>query len=120
MRGEPQEAVRIARSQSMPSKTVSRIVETSRAETAVNVYAAVLVGIAMSVATDKLFVALSQIIASARAGDPFISANARRLQTIGWALFALQLIDIPSALLERFFPSLGSGAPTFLSLPEGD
>jgi hypothetical protein len=43
-----------------------------------------LVGIAMAVAADRLFAALAEIIASARAGDPFISANARRLQTIGW------------------------------------
>jgi hypothetical protein len=78
-----------------------------------------LIGFAMSVATDRLFVALVQIIASARAGDPFISANARRLQTIGWALLALQLIDIPSALLERFFPSLSSGAPDFPFSPGG-
>lgn len=78
-----------------------------------------LIGIAMSVATDRLFVALVQIIASARAGDPFISANARRLQAIGWALLALQLIDIPSALLERFFPSLSSGAPNFPFSPGG-
>jgi len=78
-----------------------------------------LIGIAMSVAADRLFVALVQIIASARAGDPFISANARRLRAIGWALFALQLIDIPSALLERFFPRLGSGAPNFPFSPGG-
>ena len=70
-----------------------------------------LLGIAMSVAIDRLFAALAQIIASAGAGDPFVAANARRLRTIGWALLALQLLDIPGSLIERFFPSLGSGAP---------
>ena len=70
-----------------------------------------LVGIAMSVAIDTLFVALTQIIETARAGDPFISANARRLQTIGWALLALQLLNFPAALIERFFPSMGMGTP---------
>ena len=70
-----------------------------------------LLGIAMAVATDRLLAALAQIIASACAGDPFISANARRLQTIGWALLVLQLLDIPGAIIERFFPGLGSGAP---------
>jgi hypothetical protein len=54
-----------------------------------------LLGIAMSVAIDRLFVALTQIIETARAGDPFIGANARRLQTIGWALLGLHILDIP-------------------------
>ena len=70
-----------------------------------------LLGIAMSVAIDRLFVALAQIIETARAGDPFIPANALRLQTIGWALLALQLLDIPAALIERYFPSMGMGTP---------
>jgi hypothetical protein len=70
-----------------------------------------LLGIAMSVAIDRLFVALAQIIETARAGDPFIGANARRLQTIGWALLGLQILDIPAALIERFFPSMGMGTP---------
>ncbi len=70
-----------------------------------------LIGIAGAVATDRLLAALKAVIASARAGDPFVAANATRLQTIGWALLALQLLDIPAALLSRFFPSLGSAAP---------
>ncbi|MDQ1450277.1 MAG: hypothetical protein QOK38_143 [Acidobacteriaceae bacterium] len=78
-----------------------------------------LLGIAMAVATDRLLAALAQIIASAGAGDPFISANARRLQTIGWTLLALQLLDIPGALLEKFFPSLGSAAPDVTFSPGG-
>ncbi|PTQ12200.1 hypothetical protein CLG96_06510 [Sphingomonas oleivorans] len=71
-----------------------------------------LIGIAMAVATDRLLVPLAKIIATARAGDPFILANAQRLQAIGWALLALQLLDIPCALLARFWPSLGSAAPS--------
>jgi hypothetical protein len=70
-----------------------------------------LLGIVMALATDRLFVALTQIIESTRAGDPFIAVNARRLQTIGWALLVLQLLDIPASLLERFFPSMGMGTP---------
>src|SRR5580692_5738503 len=46
----------------------------------------VLIGIVMSVAGDRIFVALTGVVASAGAGDPFIIANARRLQTIGWSL----------------------------------
>jgi Protein of unknown function (DUF2975) len=78
-----------------------------------------LLGIAMAVITDRLLAALAQIIASAGAGDPFISANARRLQTIGWTLLTLQLLDIPGALLEKFFPSLGSAAPDVTFSPGG-
>jgi len=78
-----------------------------------------LLGIAMAVAAEILLRALAQIIASAGAGDPFISANARRLQTIAWALLALQLLDIPAALLGKFFPSLGSAAPDVSFSPGG-
>jgi hypothetical protein len=70
-----------------------------------------LLGMTMAVAIDRLLVALTQIIDTARAGDPFIAVNARRLQTIGWAILALQLLDIPAALIERFFPSMGMGTP---------
>ncbi|MGD0890593.1 MAG: DUF2975 domain-containing protein [Terracidiphilus sp.] len=72
-----------------------------------------LLGIAMAVAIDRLFVALAQIIETVREGDPFIHANARRLQTIGWALMVLQLLNLPSVLIERSFPSLGTGTPGF-------
>jgi hypothetical protein len=78
-----------------------------------------LLGLAMAVITDRLLAALAQIIASAGAGDPFISANARRLQTIGWTLLTLQLLDIPGALLAKFFPSLGSAAPDVTFSPGG-
>ena len=71
-----------------------------------------LIGVAMTVATDRVLVPLAKIIATAGAGDPFILANARRLQTIGWALLALQPLDIPCALLARFWPSLGTAAPS--------
>jgi hypothetical protein len=78
-----------------------------------------LIGIAMAVGTEILLRALAQIIASVGEGDPFISANARRLQTIGWALLGLQLLDVPGALLDKFFPSLGSAAPDVSFSPGG-
>ena len=78
-----------------------------------------LLGLAMAAATEVLLTALTQIIASAGAGDPFIPANGRRLQTIGWALLALQLMDIPGAVLERFFPSLSAGGPSISFAPGG-
>ncbi len=78
-----------------------------------------LLGGAMAVATGFLLAALTQIIASAGEGDPFIAANAPRLRSIGWSLLALQLLDIPGDLLQKFFPSLGSGAPDVTFSPGG-
>jgi hypothetical protein len=37
---------------------------------------------------------LLAIVLTVRAGDPFVASNARRLQAIAWALFALQLLSI--------------------------
>ncbi len=71
-----------------------------------------LIGIAMTFATDRLLVPLKAIVSSAERGDPFVPANAVRLRQIGWALLVLQLLDLPCALLARFWPSLGSAAPT--------
>jgi hypothetical protein len=71
----------------------------------------ILIGITMSVATDRLLVALAQIVTTVGEGDPFIRANARRLQTIGWCLLVLQLTDFPALMLDKFFPSMGSAAP---------
>jgi Protein of unknown function (DUF2975) len=72
----------------------------------------IVIGIAGSAATDRVFVALAQVIATVSAGDPFVQANAQRLQTIAWALLALQLLDIPSGLLGKFYPGMGSAAPS--------
>ena len=78
-----------------------------------------LLGISMALATDRLLAALAQIVASAGAGDPFVSANALRLQTIGWALLFLQLLEVPGAIIGRFFPILSSGTPTVPFSPGG-
>jgi len=37
---------------------------------------------------------LLAIVESVRAGDPFVAANASRLQAIAWALLALQLLSL--------------------------
>ena len=37
---------------------------------------------------------LLAIVATVRAGDPFVAANAHRLQAIAWALLALQLLSV--------------------------
>lgn len=71
-----------------------------------------LLGVAMSVATEILLVTLGAITTSASAGDPFIAVNAQRLQKIGWCLFVLQLFEVPGALIARYFPSMGPAAPS--------
>jgi hypothetical protein len=43
------------------------------------------------------YVVLKRLLAmvhTVRAGDPFVAANARRLQVISWALLALQLLSL--------------------------
>jgi len=37
---------------------------------------------------------LLAMVETVRAGDPFVAANASRLQAIAWALLALQLLSI--------------------------
>ncbi len=86
-----------------------RSVDVSAALTGVRLL--MLIGIAMTIVTDRLLVPLSGVVASARQGDPFIPANADRLRQIGWALLALQLLDLPCTLFARFWPSLGAAAP---------
>jgi hypothetical protein len=49
------------------------------------------------VATPLNYVVLKRllaIVATVRAGDPFIGANANRLQAIAWTLLALQLLSV--------------------------
>jgi len=71
-----------------------------------------MIGIVMAIVIDRMLVSMSAVISSAANGDPFAPDNARRIRTIGWALLTLQLLDIPCALLARFWPSLGSAAPS--------
>ena len=44
---------------------------------------------------------LLAIVETVRAGDPFIAANASRLQAIAWALVALQLLSIVIGAIAR-------------------
>ena len=37
---------------------------------------------------------LLEIVVTVRAGDPFVAANAKRLQSIAWALLALQILSV--------------------------
>ena len=71
----------------------------------------ILLGIAMSVVTDRLLLALAAIVDSAGAGDPFVTANVRRLRYMGWCLLILQLFVAPGYLIGICFPAMGSAAP---------
>jgi hypothetical protein len=44
---------------------------------------------------------LLAIVGTVRAGDPFVAANAQRLQGIGWALLALQLLSLVIGAIAR-------------------
>ncbi|RXD05467.1 DUF2975 domain-containing protein [Sphingomonas sp. UV9] len=50
--------------------------------------------IVAAIAVHQLLTRLIAIVESVRVGDPFVAANADRLQRIGWALLALQLLDL--------------------------
>jgi hypothetical protein len=43
--------------------------------------------------------ALARIVVTVRARDPFIHVNAQRIQTIAWALLALQLLHVAVAAI---------------------
>ena len=53
-----------------------------------------LLSLVACVAVYQLFTRLLAILDTVRAGDPFVVANADRLQRIGWALFTIQLLDL--------------------------
>ena len=44
---------------------------------------------------------LLAIVETVRAGDPFVAANAHRLQAIAWALFGLQLLSLVIGAIAR-------------------
>jgi hypothetical protein len=44
---------------------------------------------------------LLAMVDTVRAGDPFVPANARRLQAIAWSLLALQLLSIVIGAIAR-------------------
>jgi hypothetical protein len=48
---------------------------------------------------------LLAIVESVRAGDPFVAANAGRLQVIAWVLFTLQLVSLVIAAIAKIVSS---------------
>jgi Protein of unknown function (DUF2975) len=76
-----------------PSPDASRLIMGLRAIAVIG-----LVGIPINYLILKRLLA---IVETVRAGDPFVAANAQRLQAIAWALVALQLLGLVIALIVR-------------------
>jgi hypothetical protein len=58
-------------------------------------------GVAAVPINDVVLRRLLAMIATVRDGDPFVATNARRLQSIAWALLALQLIGLAVAAIGK-------------------
>ena len=56
--------------------------------------AAAVLGLVSIVVNAVVLGRLRAIVGTVRDGDPFVAANAARLQTIGWALLALQILGM--------------------------
>jgi hypothetical protein len=76
-----------------PSPDADRLVMGMRAIAAVFLFA-----IPLHYAVLKRLLA---IVETVRAGDPFVAANASRLQAIAWALLALQLLSLVISAIAR-------------------
>jgi hypothetical protein len=59
------------------------------------------VGVAAILLSVSVLKRLLAIVETVRAGDPFVAANADRLQAIAWALFALQLLSLLIAAIVK-------------------
>jgi hypothetical protein len=51
---------------------------------------------------------LQAMIATVAAGDPFVAANAGRLEVIGWALLAWQVIDLATGAVVTWTARIGA------------
>lgn len=59
-------------------------------------------------AAHRIFRSMQAIIASAIAGDPFVRSNAVLLRIVGWALLAIQILDLASGfVMVRFSDATG-------------
>lgn len=69
--------------------------------------ALLLLGVAAAVPAHVIFSRLIAIIGTVLAGETFASPNARRVRAIGWALLAIQLLDVPLLLIVPSFDGMG-------------
>ena len=80
-----------------PSPDTTRLIWGLRAIAAVG-----LVTIPLNYAVLKRLIAMTETV---RAGDPFVAANAYRLNTIAWVLLALQLLSLVIAAIAKLVSS---------------
>ncbi len=76
-----------------PSPDATRLVWGLRAVAAI--------GVASIPINYLILTRLLAMVDTVRVGDPFVVANARRLQQIGWALVALQLLGLVVAIISN-------------------
>ncbi|MFD1034353.1 DUF2975 domain-containing protein [Sphingomonas hankookensis] len=82
-----------------PAVDVERVVTGIRA--------LLLLGVAAAVPAHIIFSRLIAVIGTVLAGETFASPNARRVRAIGWALLAIQLLDVPLLLIIPNFAGMG-------------
>ena len=66
-------------------------------------HAIAVIGVAATPLNYVVLKRLLAIVETVRAGNPFVAANASRLQAIAWALLALQLLSIVVGTIARSF-----------------
>lgn len=71
------------------------------------VRALLLLGVAAAVPAHVIFSRLVAVIRTVLVGETFASPNARRVREIGWALLAIQLLDVPLLLIVPMFEGMG-------------
>ncbi len=69
--------------------------------------AVAVIGIAMVPLYHAALKRLLAIVETVRAGDPFVAANARRLQGIAWVLLALQLVGFVVGAINKAISTPG-------------
>ena len=67
----------------------------------VGLHAIAVLGLAAIPLNYAILKRLVAMVETVRAGDPFVAANANRLQAIAWALFALQLLSLVIGAIVR-------------------
>ncbi len=63
--------------------------------------AVAMIGLAATPLNYLVLTRLRAIVETVRAGDPFVAANAARLQAIAWALLALQVVSLVIGTIAR-------------------
>lgn len=59
-------------------------------------------------AVHRIFMAILSILDTAKLGNPFVATNAVLLRSIGWALLAIQILDVAAGMLVvRFSEATG-------------